>query len=351
MLHPNIDYISIPQSIDSTITSVTTQLIFIISSRRSLSFIHRYRIYQYLIMGSLLCYRWLKSPYRGHYHEAFGMVAIGVMMIMLIAGPQQAIAAQNFFQDVDITWGGGRGKILDGGNMISLSLDRDSGSGFQSKLDYMYARIDTQIKLVPGNSAGTVVAYYMSSQGPVHDEIDFEFLGNVSGQPYILHTNVYTHGQGSREMQFYLWFDPTRNFHTYTIIWKPQHIIFMVDEIPIRVFKNLVKYGIPYPRKQPMKLYSSLWDAEDWATRGGLVKTDWTMAPFTAYFRNLAAHQYKNFTHNGRGSFRQLGHDDLGPYARKRLRWAQMHFMIYDYCTDFNRFPQGPPPECKHARI
>ncbi|KAH1126770.1 hypothetical protein GYH30_015674 [Glycine max] len=24
---------------------------------------------------------------------------------------------------------------------------------------------------------------------------------------------------------FYLWFDPTRNFHTYSIIWKHQHII------------------------------------------------------------------------------------------------------------------------------
>ncbi|CAI0453186.1 unnamed protein product [Linum tenue] len=302
-------------------------------------------------MGSLLCYRWLKSHDHGHHHEVLAMVAIGVM-IMLSIGPQRAIAAApNFFEDVDITWGGDRGKVLNGGNIISLSLDRNSGSGFQSKLDYMYARIDTQIKLVPGNSAGTVTAYYMSSQGPVHDEIDFEFLGNVSGQPYTLHTNVYTHGQGNREMQFRLWFDPTRNFHTYTVIWKPQHIIFMVDNIPIRVFKNLVKYGVPYPRKQPMKLYASLWDAEDWATRGGLVKTDWTMAPFTAYFRNMVAQQYKNFSHSGSGSLMEAGHDDLGPHARKRLRWVQAHFMIYNYCTDAYRYPQGPPTECKHARV
>ncbi|KAH9679906.1 putative xyloglucan endotransglucosylase/hydrolase protein 16 [Citrus sinensis] len=263
-------------------------------------------------------------------------------------------AVGSFYQDFDLTWGDKRAKIFNGGQLLSLSLDRVSGSGFQSKRDYLFGRIDMQLKLVAGDSAGTVTAYYLSSQGPTHDEIDFEFLGNVSGQPYILHTNIFAQGKGNREQQFYLWFDPTRNFHTYSVIWKPQHVIFLVDNIPIRVFKNAESLGVPFPENQPMKIYSSLWNADDWATRGGLVKTDWTKAPFTAYYRNFRAIPCNNCG-SKRSSSSSVSdaqrqwqpRDELDATSRRRLRWVQKYFMIYNYCTDLKRFPQGFPSECR----
>ncbi|GAV65169.1 Glyco_hydro_16 domain-containing protein/XET_C domain-containing protein [Cephalotus follicularis] len=275
-----------------------------------------------------------------------------MLLLTLFICSLVAASEANFYQDCDITWGDQRAKVLNGGNLITLSLDKLSGSGFQSKNSFLFGRIDMEIQLVSGNSAGTVVAYYLSSQGPTHDEIDFEFLGNLSGDPYTLHTNVFSQGKGNREQQLHLWFDPTKAFHTYSITWTREQIIFWVDNIPVRVFNNWESVGVPFPNSQPMRLYSSIWDAEDWATRGGLVKTDWSQAPFTASFRNFSAKAKTNAPKSTNSLQGNAGEDQqLNASGRNWLRWVQDNFMIYNYCTDFKRFPKGVPPECKRSRF
>lgn len=72
-----------------------------------------------------------------------------------------AASAGSFYESFDITWGDGRADIYETGQLLTCTLDKVSGSGFQSKKEYLYGKIDMKLKLVAGNSAGTVTAYYV----------------------------------------------------------------------------------------------------------------------------------------------------------------------------------------------
>ncbi|KAI3977153.1 hypothetical protein MKX01_035883 [Papaver californicum] len=270
----------------------------------------------------------------------------------LAAAPRRPVNVP-FSRNYKPTWAFDHIKYYNGGNDITLMLDKYTGTGFQSKGSYLFGHFSMDIKMVPGDSAGTVTAFYLSSNNNEHDEIDFEFLGNRTGQPYILQTNVFTGGTGNREQRIFLWFDPTKEFHSYSVLWNLYQIVFFVDSVPIRVFKNVK--GSKFPFNQPMKIYNSLWNADDWATRGGLEKTDWSKAPFIAAYRGFHVDgceesvTAKYCRIQGQKWWDQKAFQDLDGIQYRKLADVRRRYTIYNYCTDRVRFPTMPI-ECKVDR-
>ncbi|KAK3156603.1 hypothetical protein QOZ80_2AG0109420 [Eleusine coracana subsp. coracana] len=283
------------------------------------------------------------------------MGSSGALLLVAVAAAVAGLATANFRDDCDIPWEPQNAWFSNDGNDLSLKLVTNySGCMLRTKKQFVYGTVSTLIQLVPGNSAGTVTTYYASSVGDNHDEIDFEFLGNETGQPYTIHTNIYANGVGKKEMQFKPWFDPTSGYHNYTISWSPCMIVWYVDSVPIRVFRNYeTSHGVAFPTRRPMYAYSSIWAAEDWATQGGRVKTDWSKAPFVANYHGINLDICECYSYGGCSTSCpaaaapymgacQLSYAELG-----RMQWIQGTYRIYDYCADPKQWDNGQRPvEC-----
>ncbi|KAK1608736.1 hypothetical protein QYE76_032409 [Lolium multiflorum] len=268
--------------------------------------------------------------------RAYLLASLAAFYLITLVTPQ---VTAYITDELETMWGSSR--VVD--DSIALSLNRGMTSAFRSKKTYLFGRIDIDIKLVPGNSAGTVTTFYTMTEGSwnFHNEIDIEFLGNSSGNPYTMHTNLYARGKGSREKGYRLPFDPTQDFHTYSIIWSQQSIQILADNKLLRHIRNKEGTGgAPYPNFQPMRVYCTIWDADDWATQGGRVKTDWSLAPFTAYFRNFKATSCSP----NQGS--KMCGQELDDTQKQQVQDVDANNKIYDYCADPKR-RIGSTEECK----
>ncbi|KAF3441896.1 hypothetical protein FNV43_RR15811 [Rhamnella rubrinervis] len=193
----------------------------------------------------------------------FSSVAVCIFALDL------SVVDPKFFKSMYITWGMQHAAILGNGGDLQLVQDQTSDD-----------------KVLRRN----------------HDEIDFEFLGNVSGQPYIVHTNIYAPGKGSREQQFYLW-------------WH-------IDGIPSQVFRNYENEGIAYPNKfRRFSARACKWD--------GPVSITKCAASF-------------------RGNWwTSLIYSQLSDGKMDQLKWVRdSYIMYYDYCKDTKRFKRQMAPEC-----
>ncbi|KAI5072094.1 hypothetical protein GOP47_0012200 [Adiantum capillus-veneris] len=261
----------------------------------------------------------------------------------------------NFCGEAFSAWDPTHLRVLQNGSQLQLVLDQISGSGLGSQNEYMFGHFEIQMKVAPGNTAGTVTSFYLSSVPMTsenqRDELDFEFLGNASGEPYLLQTNIFTNGSGYKEQRVVPWFDPTASFHTYSISWTKQQVIFAVDGTAIRTFVNNEASGQLYMDRHPMGAFLSIWDGDDWATLGGLVKINWTASPFVASYKGYKADACifdGNVSACAHSPFAANVYAD-GLFDLSSLSSVEDNFMVYNYCDDKDRF-EVLPPECTLAK-
>ncbi|GAB2302067.1 hypothetical protein Dimus_036089 [Dionaea muscipula] len=281
---------------------------------------------------------------------------ISILMLGFLLVCERVLCGGDDFDDnYKITWGFDH--VINHERDVHLQLDTSSGAGFASKHNFGSGFFNMRIKLHNKDTAGVVTAFYLTSGGNQHDEVDFEFLGDKEGKPIKLQTNVIANGRGNKEQRISLWFDPAAEYHTYGILWNHHQIVFYVDQIPIRVFKNNKKMKVGYPT-QAMSIQGSIWCGDSWATDGGKTKTNWTHAPFLAHFEG-------GFHIDGCPAD-EGGTDVKSCYSGRKYWWSspsywnlspeewsvyQLHkrkFITYDYCTDKSRNPV-PPLSALHS--
>jgi xyloglucan:xyloglucosyl transferase len=95
----------------------------------------------------------------GSLAKAALVAAVALVAVALEVG----LVGANFRDDCDITWEPQNAKMDEGGNHLTLSLvSNSSGCMLRSKKQFIFGSVSTRIKLVKGNSAGTVTTYYVS---------------------------------------------------------------------------------------------------------------------------------------------------------------------------------------------
>jgi xyloglucan:xyloglucosyl transferase len=93
------------------------------------------------------------------------LLLVAVATVLLLGTHRCAADDQTLGQKIELIWGAAHTYFFMDGDTetLALSLDENQGSCFRSLDMYLFARIDVDIKLIEGNSAGTVATVYVRS--------------------------------------------------------------------------------------------------------------------------------------------------------------------------------------------
>ncbi|CAI0643722.1 unnamed protein product [Colletotrichum noveboracense] len=156
-----------------------------------------------------------------------------------------------------------------------------------SKNYLFFGKVEVELQAAPGRGIVTSIVL----QSDALDEIDWEFVGadqnHVQTNFYALGINDYT-----RAKYYEVDFNPMTTFHTYTLEWTRDSLIFSIDG---KEYRTATPAEGNYPQT-PMQLKLGTWvggkgpnqGTIDWA--GGMA--EWDKAPFAAYYRSVKIWDY-----------------------------------------------------------
>ena len=159
-------------------------------------------------------------------------------------------------------------------------------------------RYDVELQIAPGQ--GVISSAVLWSD--IQDEIDWEFSGNQHGEKpfpppdgkWTVETNIFAQGKmwdGAATYQKDA-YQPTTQFHTYSVEWDEDHMNWYVDNHIVRSVKAVnTPPGFVFPQS-PMKLQLGVWGGGDpannyWTIQRAGGEIDMKKVPYTMYVRSV----------------------------------------------------------------
>lgn len=154
------------------------------------------------------------------------------------------------------TWDAARLHIVNG--MLELSVGPAGAKNLgcaeiRTHAHTGYGTYEARIKTATGSGINSNMFTYSGQPlTPVHDEIDFEFLGKA---PTAVQLNYFANGRGGHELLPDLGHDTSKTFQTIAFEWHPGSVRWFIDGKLVREEK---KAGLPYT---PGNFFLSVWAA------------------------------------------------------------------------------------------
>jgi hypothetical protein len=217
--------------------------------------------------------------------------------------PNAAFAGDWSFDFTTATWADlEKGWVIDDGikfNRDRLVLDKTLGGSFAirgledaptlSTQKYIFfGKVEVTVQAAPGQGIITSIVLASDSE----DEIDWEFVGSHGSQ---VETNFFS--KGTPKFNTYNQTIPVANtvgaFHTYTVEWTPESMVFSIDGAEVRRASAATADGGKDWPQTPVRVKLGTWIAGNPKTQSqGTI--DWSggpvnmaAAPFLAYVKSV----------------------------------------------------------------